>query len=54
MTAEDQPLAMAKVAEICHFLKRSPAKTLGSLLGEISTILYGHDYASVSCIDFSC
>lgn len=52
ITAEDQPLAMAKVAEICQFLKRSPARTLGSLLGEIGTILHGHAYASVSCIDF--
>lgn len=53
ITAEDQPLAVAKVAETCQFLKRSPSMTLGSLLGEIGRILPGHAYASVSCIKFS-
>ncbi|KAK1370175.1 Dipeptide epimerase [Heracleum sosnowskyi] len=47
ITAEDQPLAMAKVAETCQFLKSSPAMTLASLLGEIGRILHGHAYASV-------
>lgn len=53
ITAEDQPLAMAKVAESCQFLKRSPSMTLGSLLDEIARILPGHAYASVSCRKFS-
>lgn len=52
ITAEDQPLAMAKVSETCQFMKRSPAMTLGSLLGEIGRILHGHAYASVSCLKF--
>lgn len=52
ITAEDQPLAMAKVAEACELLKRSPAMTLGAALGEIDRILHGHAYASVSCIVF--
>lgn len=53
ITAEDQPLAMAKVSETCQFLKSSPAMTLGSLLHEIGRILHGHAYASVSCIKSS-
>ncbi|KAL8124064.1 L-Ala-D/L-amino acid epimerase-like [Apium graveolens] len=47
ITAEDQPLAMAKVADICEFLRNTPAMTLGLLLGEIGRILPGHAYASV-------
>ncbi|KAL8124067.1 hypothetical protein AgCh_011900 [Apium graveolens] len=45
ITAEDQPLAMAKVADICEFLRNTPAMTLGLLLGEIGRILPGHAYA---------
>lgn len=50
LTAEDQPLAMEKVAEACEFLKRSPVMTLGSVLGEIARILPGFEFAAVSCI----
>ncbi|KAL8157856.1 L-Ala-D/L-amino acid epimerase-like [Apium graveolens] len=46
LTAEDQPLAMQKVAEVCEFLKRSPAMTLGSVLGEIARILPGFEFAA--------
>ncbi|KAK1384085.1 Dipeptide epimerase [Heracleum sosnowskyi] len=46
ITAEDQPLAMAKVAEACEVMKRIPAMTLGAALGEICGILHGHAYAS--------
>ncbi|XP_074376991.1 L-Ala-D/L-amino acid epimerase-like [Apium graveolens] len=47
ITAEDQPLAMTKVADICEFLRNTPTMTLGLLLGEIGRILPGHAYASV-------
>ncbi|XP_052179310.1 L-Ala-D/L-amino acid epimerase isoform X2 [Diospyros lotus] len=47
VTAEDQPVALAKAAEACECLKRSPAMTLGSVLGEIGGILPGHEFASV-------
>ncbi|KAL8124111.1 hypothetical protein AgCh_011932 [Apium graveolens] len=39
ITAENQPLAMAKVADICEFLRNTPAMTLGLLLGEIVSIV---------------
>ncbi|GMP76824.1 hypothetical protein CsSME_00033337 [Camellia sinensis var. sinensis] len=39
VTAEDQPTALAKAAEACGFLRRSPAMTLGSVLGEIGGVL---------------
>lgn len=48
VTAEDQPTAMVKACEACEFLRRSPAVTLGSVLGEIGRILPGHQFASVS------
>lgn len=48
VTAEDQPTAMAKAAEACEFLRRTPALTLGSMLREIGAILTGHEFASVS------
>uniref|UniRef100_A0A5B6YM84 Dipeptide epimerase n=2 Tax=Davidia involucrata TaxID=16924 RepID=A0A5B6YM84_DAVIN len=47
VTAEDQPTALAKAAEACQFLRRSPAMTLSSVLGEIGGILPGHKFASV-------
>ncbi|XP_059642266.1 L-Ala-D/L-amino acid epimerase isoform X2 [Cornus florida] len=47
VTAEDQPAAMVKAAEACKFLRRCPAMTLGSALGEIGEILPGHEFASV-------
>ncbi|CAL5445225.1 unnamed protein product [Camellia sinensis] len=47
VTAEDQPTALAKAAEACGFLRRSPAMTLGSVLGEIGGVLPGHEFASV-------
>ena len=48
VTAEDQPTAVAKAAEACSFLKRSPPMNLASALGEIGRILPGHEFASVS------
>lgn len=48
VTAEDQPMAMAKASEACAFLLKCPALTLGSLLREIGGILPGHEFASVS------
>lgn len=48
VTAEDQTTAMAKASEACAFLRRCPALTLGSMLGEIAGILPGHQFASVS------
>lgn len=48
VTAEDQTTAMAKASEACAFLRRCPALTLGSMLGEIGGILPGHQFASVS------
>lgn len=53
VTAEDQPTAMAKAAEACGFLRRCPALTLGSMLGEIEGVLPGHEFASVSDIDLN-
>jgi hypothetical protein len=50
VTAEDQTIAMAKAAEACQFLKRSPVMTLCSLLTEIASILPGHEFASVSLL----
>ncbi|KAH6820705.1 cytochrome P450 [Perilla frutescens var. hirtella] len=47
VTAEDQPAALAKVAEVCRILKQSPGKTLGLLLPEINGMLPGHSFASV-------
>ncbi|XP_068307223.1 L-Ala-D/L-amino acid epimerase-like [Pyrus communis] len=47
VTAEDQHTAMVKAKEACEFLLRSPAMTLGSVLGEIGGILPGHEFASV-------
>jgi hypothetical protein len=48
VTAEDQPKAMTKAAEACEYLRRSPAMTLSSVLGDIGGILPGHEFASVS------
>lgn len=49
VTAEDQPLALAKAAEACQFLRRSRGKTLGQVLSEINQIILpGHSFASVS------
>ncbi|KAL1824760.1 hypothetical protein ACET3Z_011538 [Daucus carota] len=45
--AVEEPLAMAKIAETCDFLKRSPNMSLGSLLEQIGRIMPGHAYASV-------
>ncbi|XP_073048506.1 L-Ala-D/L-amino acid epimerase isoform X1 [Primulina eburnea] len=48
VTAEDQPLALAKAAEVCQFLRRSRGKTLGQVLSEINQIILpGHSFASV-------
>ncbi|KAK9278302.1 hypothetical protein L1049_027867 [Liquidambar formosana] len=47
VTAEDKPTAMAKAAEACEYLRRSPAMTLSSVLGEIGGILPGHEFGSV-------
>ncbi|RXH96583.1 hypothetical protein DVH24_009087 [Malus domestica] len=47
VTAEDQQTAMVKAKEACEFLLRSPAMTLGSVLGEIGGILPGYEFASV-------
>ncbi|XP_027341209.1 L-Ala-D/L-amino acid epimerase isoform X2 [Abrus precatorius] len=47
VTAEDQSIAMAKAFEACAFLRRCPALTLGSMLGEIGRMLSGHEFASV-------
>ncbi|KAG5057933.1 hypothetical protein JHK86_012929 [Glycine max] len=46
VTAEDQTTAMAKASEACAFLRKCPALTLGSMLGEIAGILPGHQFAS--------
>ena len=48
VTAENQSTALAKAAEVCEVLRRSPAKTLGMVLGEIGVALPGHEFASVS------
>lgn len=48
ITAENQPLAMAKVAEVCDILRRSPGMSLSSVLDEVGGILHGHNFASVS------
>lgn len=50
VTAEDQSIAMAKAAEACQLLKKSPVMTLCSLLEEIDRSLAGHEFASVSMI----
>lgn len=47
VTAEDQSIAMAKAAEACQLLKKSPVMTLCSLLEEIGRSLPGHEFASV-------
>lgn len=47
VTAEDQSTALVKAAEACEYLRRSPAMTFSSVLGEIDRILPGHDFASV-------
>ncbi|KAE9601052.1 hypothetical protein Lal_00024029 [Lupinus albus] len=47
VTAEDQSIAMAKAGEVCGFLRRLPALTLGSMLEEIEGVLPGHQFASV-------
>ncbi|KAL2465142.1 Cytochrome [Abeliophyllum distichum] len=47
VTAEDQQTALAKAADACQFLKKSPGKTLGLVLREIEEILPGHAFASV-------
>lgn len=51
VTAEDQSTAMAKAAEACELLRRTPAMTLGLLLAEIGGVLPGHEFASVSKIE---
>ncbi|KAH7852205.1 hypothetical protein Vadar_021787 [Vaccinium darrowii] len=48
VTAEDQATALAKVAEACGYLKKTPPMTLGSVLREVGGILPGHQFASVS------
>ncbi|CAL2262305.1 unnamed protein product [Prunus armeniaca] len=50
VTAEDQHTAMVKAREACDFLLRSPAKTLGSLLGEIGGLLPGYEFASIPIV----
>jgi L-alanine-DL-glutamate epimerase-like enolase superfamily enzyme len=52
VTAEDQNIAMVKASEACRFLLKCPALTLGSMLTEISDILPGHQFASVSSVIF--
>ncbi|XP_021757351.1 L-Ala-D/L-amino acid epimerase [Chenopodium quinoa] len=47
VTAEDQPLALAKAAEACLFLKESSPVILSLALKQIYGILPGHDFASV-------
>ncbi|XP_051148085.1 L-Ala-D/L-amino acid epimerase isoform X2 [Andrographis paniculata] len=47
VTAEDQPTALAKVAEACSFLERSSGGTLGHVLTEINRMFSGHSSASV-------
>ncbi|GFZ16822.1 cytochrome P450, family 77, subfamily A, polypeptide 5 pseudogene [Actinidia rufa] len=50
VTAEDQPTALVRAAEACGFLRRSPAMTLGSVLGEIGGLLPGHQFASIPIV----
>ncbi|KAK1384078.1 Dipeptide epimerase [Heracleum sosnowskyi] len=45
--AENQPLALAKVVQVCDMLKRSPVMPLSSVLGEVGRMLPGHEFASV-------
>ncbi|QHN96828.1 Pre-mRNA-processing factor [Arachis hypogaea] len=45
---------MAKASKACAFLRRCPSLTLGSMLEEIAAILPGHEFASVSDIQFCC
>ncbi|OMO86958.1 Mandelate racemase/muconate lactonizing enzyme [Corchorus olitorius] len=47
VTAEDQPTAMAKAKEACEMLTISSFMTLGAVLGKISDVLPGHQFASV-------
>ncbi|KAK8559457.1 hypothetical protein V6N13_026879 [Hibiscus sabdariffa] len=47
VTAEDQPTAMAKAKEACEMLRSCSFMTLGALLGEISHLLPGHQFASI-------
>ncbi|XP_039032099.1 L-Ala-D/L-amino acid epimerase-like isoform X2 [Hibiscus syriacus] len=47
VTAEDQPTAMVKAKEACEMLESCSFMTLGALLGEISDLLPGHQFASV-------
>lgn len=47
VTAENQATALVKAAEACEVLRRSPAMTLGMVLGEIGLALPGHEFASV-------
>lgn len=55
LMAVEEPLAMAKIAETCDFLKRSANMSLGSLLEQIGRIMPGHAYASVSSLfDLCC
>ncbi|KAK4479301.1 hypothetical protein RD792_014812, partial [Penstemon davidsonii] len=47
VTAEDQPIALAKTVEACQFLKQSYGRTLGLVLNDINGMLPGHSFASV-------
>ncbi|KAE8694722.1 L-Ala-D/L-amino acid epimerase [Hibiscus syriacus] len=47
VTAEDQPTAMVKAKEACEMLKSCSFMTLGAVLGEVSDLLPGHQFASV-------
>ncbi|KAK1258706.1 hypothetical protein QJS04_geneDACA018730 [Acorus gramineus] len=47
VTAEDQETALAKAAEACGVLVRSPPRTLKGALGVVGEVLPGHDFASV-------
>ncbi|CAM8941264.1 unnamed protein product [Rhodiola kirilowii] len=47
VTAEDQPLALAKVEEACRFLIFSKGFTLGLVLRDLHGLLSGHQFASV-------
>lgn len=48
VTAEDQPTAMAKAKEACELLQQRPPTTLRSAMMQISEVLPGHEFASVS------
>ncbi|XP_057733368.1 calcium-transporting ATPase 9, plasma membrane-type-like isoform X2 [Arachis stenosperma] len=45
---------MAKASKACAFLRRCPSLTLGSMLEEIAAILPGHEFSSMSDIQFCC